>query len=54
MIWGVCGGIAQYAGIDPTVVRVIWVVGLVFGVFPAVLAYVILAIIIPAQPEEVA
>jgi phage shock protein C len=54
MIWGVCGGIAEYVGLDPTVIRVICVVGLVFGIFPVALAYVILAIIIPVQPEAAA
>jgi phage shock protein C len=54
MVWGVCGGLAEYFGLDPTVIRVIWVVGLVVGIFPVTLAYIILAIIIPVQPEEVA
>jgi phage shock protein C len=37
MIGGVCGGLARYAGIDPTLVRIITVVALFIG-FPAVLA----------------
>lgn len=32
MIEGVCGGIAEYLGIDPTVVRLIWAVTTLFGV----------------------
>lgn len=35
MIAGVCAGLARYAGLDPTLVRVLAVVGLVVG-FPAV------------------
>jgi len=54
LLWGVCGGLGNYFGLDPTVVRVIWVVMLVFAIFPAVLAYIILAIVIPLEPERVA
>jgi len=42
MVAGVCGGIARYAGIDPTLVRIIAVVALFIG-FPAVLAGYIVA-----------
>jgi len=54
MVWGICGGLAEYLGLDPTVIRVVWVVGLVFGIVPVTLAYIILAIVIPVQPEEAA
>lgn len=49
MIDGVCGGIAEYFGIDPTLVRLIWAV---FGATGGgILAYIIAAIIIPTRPE---
>jgi phage shock protein C len=51
MIWGVAGGMGKYFGIDPTVVRVIWVLSLIFGWF-TIPAYIILAIIIPLEPQE--
>jgi phage shock protein C len=54
MIWGICGGLAEYFGLDPTVIRVGWVVGLVFGILPVMLAYIILAIVVPVQPEAAA
>ena len=48
MICGVCGGIAEYFNIDPTVVRVAWVLAsLLFG--SGILAYIIAALIIPEQ-----
>ena len=48
MIAGVCGGIARYFGIDPTLVRVGYVVLSVFSAaFPGLLLYIILAIIMP-------
>ena len=49
MLDGVCGGIAEYFGIDPTVVRQIWaLISLMGGC--GILAYIIAAIIIPRNP----
>lgn len=48
-IMGVCGGIAEYIGIDPTVVRVIWAVLACCG-GAGLLAYIICAIIMPEKP----
>jgi len=50
MIWGICGGMAQYFGVDPTIVRVITVLTLIFGGW-SILAYVILYFVIPLEPE---
>jgi len=45
---GVCGGIAEYYGSDPTAVRLAAVIiGLFTGVFPMVLVYIIAAIVVP-------
>ena len=49
MIDGVCGGIAEYFGIDPTVVRPIWALFSLMG-GSGILAYIIAAIIIPRSP----
>lgn len=49
MIDGVCGGIAEYFGIDPTVVRLIWALFSLMG-GSGILAYIIAAIIIPRKP----
>jgi phage shock protein C len=48
MIWGICGGLAQYIGIDPTIVRVLWVLSLLIGGF-GILAYIILYFVIPLE-----
>ena len=48
-IMGVCGGLAEYFGIDPTVVRVIWAIVACCG-GTGVLAYIICAIIMPEKP----
>lgn len=45
MIAGVCGGIAEYFNIDPTIVRLIWAIFGFTGV--GVIAYFVAAIIIP-------
>lgn len=45
-IFGVCGGIAQYLNIDPTVVRLIWAL-LIFCAGTGFLAYIIAALVLP-------
>ncbi|QQY78802.1 phage shock protein C (PspC) family protein [Keratinibaculum paraultunense] len=47
MIAGVCGGIAEYFNIDPTIVRIIWVLLCFVPGSPGLLAYLICALIIP-------
>ena len=52
MVAGVCGGIAEWLGWDPTLVRVLYVVGSILSVaFPGVLVYIILWIIVPKAAE---
>ena len=46
---GVCGGIAEYFDIDPTLVRLTWVLFCALG-GSGILAYIIAAIIIPRSP----
>ena len=48
VIAGVCGGIAEYFDIDPTLVRLAWVLFCVLG-GSGLLAYIIAAIIIPER-----
>ena len=50
MVSGVCGGIAEYFGIDPTLVRLGWVLFCALG-GSGILAYVIAAIVIPHKPR---
>lgn len=52
MIAGVCGGLAEYFGLDPTVVRVAYVlISIVSAAFPGILAYIILMFVLP-PPDE--
>jgi phage shock protein PspC (stress-responsive transcriptional regulator) len=52
MLTGVCGGIAEYLDIDPTVVRVAFVVAALLTWPMAILVYLALAFIMPERPEE--
>ncbi len=48
MLCGVCGGIAEYFNIDPTIIRLVWVLlSCSFGT--GVIAYIVAAIIIPSE-----
>lgn len=49
MIDGVCGGIGEYFGIDPTLVRLAWILFCLLG-GSGILAYIIAAIVIPRNP----
>jgi phage shock protein C len=49
---GVCGGIAKYLDIDPTIIRLIWVVFTVFSVGTGLLLYLIGIIIIPDEKNS--
>ena len=51
MLSGVCGGLAKYFGIDPTIVRVIFVL-LIFANGLGILAYIILAIVVPLESSK--
>lgn len=48
-IAGVCGGLAEYFNIDPTIIRVIFILLLLPGGLPGFVPYVILWIIVPEK-----
>lgn len=50
VLCGVCGGIAEYFNIDPTLVRLGWILFCALG-GSGFIAYIIAAIIIPRSPE---
>ncbi len=58
MIWGVCGGLASYFDVDPTIVRIAAVLS-IFASGWGVLAYLIMAVVVPlesstaTEPKEV-
>jgi phage shock protein PspC (stress-responsive transcriptional regulator) len=53
MFAGVCGGIAEQFGSDPTAVRLLTViVGLFTGIFPMLVLYLVAAVLIPEAGAE--
>ncbi|HEY0553843.1 MAG TPA: PspC domain-containing protein [Thermoanaerobaculia bacterium] len=51
LIAGVCGGLAEWLGWDPTVVRVLYVALSIASVaFPGIISYVILWMVMPKEP----
>jgi len=48
MIAGVCGGLAEYFDLDPTIVRVGYVlISIISVAFPGILAYIVLMFVMP-------
>ena len=48
IVAGVCGGIAEYFDVDPTVIRVVYLIMSLFSAgFPGLLLYIILMVLIP-------
>lgn len=50
-VCGLCNGIGEYFGIDPTIIRLAWL-GFVFIGGTGLLAYFIGALIVPTKPEN--
>jgi phage shock protein C len=51
MIGGVCGGLAEALGWDPTMVRLLYVlVSIISVAFPGILVYLLLWVIVPESP----
>lgn len=51
-ISGVCGGIAEYFGVDSTIIRLLWILfTIATGFVGGIIAYLIALIIIPRMPS---
>jgi phage shock protein C len=50
MLAGVCGGLAEYFAVDPVIVRLVFVLAVIFGAGSGILAYIILWVIVPQRP----
>ena len=51
-IAGVCGGVGDYLGVDPTIVRLLWVIFAIAG-GPGLLLYLIMAAVVPEEPKHI-
>lgn len=47
MVGGVCSGVADYFGLDATLVRVLTVLGVVFGLGSVAVAYIVAWVLLP-------
>lgn len=50
-LMGVCGGLAEYLNIDPTVIRIAWIIFTLISVGTGILIYVICALVFPEKSE---
>lgn len=49
---GIVGGVAEFFEIDPTIIRLVWVLVVIFtGFFPGVVAYIIAMLVVPEAPS---
>ena len=51
MVGGVCGGLANYLALDPTLIRILFIVLALAG-GPGFLAYIIMLFVVPEEPLE--
>jgi len=49
-IFGVCGGLAEYFGVDPVLIRIIAALSILSGL--GIIVYIIMAIIVPLESTE--
>lgn len=50
-LFGVCGGVAQYFSLDPSLVRIIFILGTIFSGSLVFWIYLILAIVLPTSDD---
>lgn len=50
MISGLCAGLGQYMGIDPTVVRLVFALSVIFFHIVPLITYFIMMIVVPEEP----
>ena len=53
MLAGVCAGIATYFNIDPSIVRIIWVIASIGTIGLGILVYILLIFIFPDETEKI-
>ncbi len=49
MIAGICGGIGEYFGVDPTIIRLVWALFTIASIGGGIILYLIAWIIIPEE-----
>jgi phage shock protein PspC (stress-responsive transcriptional regulator) len=49
---GVCGGLAEYVGIDPVIARLVWVAVTIVSFGFGILLYIIAILVVPNHPHQ--
>ncbi len=50
---GVCGGLGEYFGVDPTLIRLAWILATLFtGIIPGTVFYLLCWWVVPASPRQ--
>ncbi|MEK6934889.1 MAG: PspC domain-containing protein [Nanoarchaeota archaeon] len=49
VIFGICGGIGEYYNIDPTIIRLLWIIITLISFGAGILVYIIAAFLIPKK-----
>lgn len=49
---GVCGGIAEYFHLEPSLLRLVWVILILLLRMPPILVYIVLWAVLPCEPYE--
>ena len=50
MVAGICGGLGDFLGIDPTIVRLLFIFGVIFGYGFLLPVYLVMFIVVPEEP----
>ncbi len=51
MVAGVCGGLGDFANVDPTIVRLLFILGTIFSAGTLAVVYIAMMIVVPEAPE---
>lgn len=52
MVFGVCAGLANYLGLDPSLVRILTILGVIFSFSAIFWIYLLLAVVLPIDNQE--
>jgi phage shock protein C len=52
MLGGVCGGLGEHIDVDPSIIRLVWVVVTLLSLGIGIIVYIVAWIIIPESPDE--
>lgn len=54
VVAGVCGGLAEFFGIDTTLVRLAFILGIIFGFGSLLVVYIVMMFVVPDEPLSAA